>query len=88
MAKFYNVTSIQAEAEHLVLTVDGAHLTASPGKRVRRDWRLPSPENVRVIEVAPSGLWAALASGETKIWRLRPLLAVAERVVVEERELA
>lgn len=86
MAKFYNVTSIQAEAEHLVLTVDGAPYRI-PWQACSPRLAAAQPREREVIEVAPSGYGLHWPLVDEDL-ALRPLLAVAERVVVEERELA
>ena len=81
MEKFYNVMLVRPELDYLYLIVDGEHY--------RIPWRMCSPRLTAaqshersVIDVAPSGYGLHWPLVDEDL-ALRPLLALAERMIVE-----
>ena len=86
VAKFFDVTSVVAEADHLVLTVGGGYYRI-PWQSCSPRLAVAQPHERSVIEVAPSGYGLHWPLVDEDL-ALRPLLAVAEHLIVEGLELA
>ncbi|MBP7963559.1 MAG: DUF2442 domain-containing protein [Caldilineaceae bacterium] len=84
MAKFFDVTSVYAEEDTLVLTVDGAHYRI-PWQTCSPRLAAAQPPERAVIEVSPSGYGLHWPLVDEDL-ALRPLLAVAERLVDIEQD--
>ena len=81
MVRFFDVTSVCAEVDHLILTVDGEHYRI-PWQKCSPKLAAAQPQERAVIEVAPSGYGLHWPLVDEDL-ALRPLLIHADSMDME-----